>query len=167
MKTKEIRNSIEWYKWKYNVSNLWNVFSVRSNKVLKQLKHRQWYVVIWLWRKRIKIHRLVAETFIPNPDNKPCVNHKNWIKTDNRVENLERVSRSENTHHAYDYLWKDRDRSYLNKKILQHTKENIFIKLWKSQKDIEDVLWIKQYHISACCHWRQKTAKWFIRKFFK
>lgn len=54
--------------------------------------------------KRILVHRLVAEAFIPNPENKPFINHKDGVRSHNHIDNLEWVTQSENMRHSYDVL---------------------------------------------------------------
>lgn len=110
----EIWKDIVGFEEIYKVSNLGNVISLpnhniscgrkRGNKISKRLD-RAGYFKISLSKKSYKntffIHRIISIAFIPNPDNKPCVNHINSIRTDNRIENLEWCTFSENNKHAY------------------------------------------------------------------
>lgn len=79
-------------------------------RILKQQTGTGGYLRVCLCKDNVKetktVHRLVADAFIQNPERKPEVNHKNGIRTDNTVENLEWVSRSENELHAYRVLGK-------------------------------------------------------------
>lgn len=86
----------------YLVNKFGMVKSIKTNKILKPKKIHNGYTIYGLGRGvYILSHRLVAKAFIPNPENKPCVNHKNGIKVDNWVGNLEWVTYSENHKHAY------------------------------------------------------------------
>jgi hypothetical protein len=115
----EIWKDIEGYEGFYQVSNCGNVKSLErivnsryksgrlvKEKILKGRKNRWGYVKIGLNKGSCShyktIHRLVAQAFIPNPENKPETNHKNGVKIDNRVENLEWVTKSENAKHAFE-----------------------------------------------------------------
>ena len=85
----------------YKINKRGEVFSLIRNKTLKPHTRRHGYYAVELNSKAFSVHRLVAQTFIPNPLNKPFVNHINGIKTDNRIENLEWCTQSENCKHSF------------------------------------------------------------------
>ena len=89
----------------YEVSNLGNIRNRKTNKALKPYLTNRGYLTVGFWmdgkKKRVSIHRLVAQAFLQNPDNLTEVNHINGCKTDNNLNNLEWISGSANIFHAY------------------------------------------------------------------
>ena len=103
------------YEGLYEVSNMGNVRNVRRNKLLKLTKTYYGYIQVNLYKNGIRtglrVHRLVAQAFLPNPDNLPEVNHLDEDKTNNRVDNLEWCDRKYNNNYG------DRLKKSINTKI--------------------------------------------------
>ena len=89
----EIWADISGYEGKYQISTMGRLRSVKSSLIMKPMVATNGYLVACLWKnnkqRKITFHRLVADTFIPNPTNLPEINHIDEDKTNNRVENLE------------------------------------------------------------------------------
>lgn len=96
------------FERQYSATDSGRIISYKSGKpeYISTYVHSTGYSYAILWtnntRKRVKVHRIIAELFVKNPENKPQVNHINGIKTDNQANNLEWVTASENIKHAYD-----------------------------------------------------------------
>lgn len=163
----EIWRDIDVCQWKYEVSSFGNIRHKKNKNNLSQ-NLVFWYVHQTLsdnwYPKRFRLHRLIAKAFIPNPEKKPYVNHINWIKNDNRVENLEWVTASENNIHSHKEL-KQKTNSWQPKTISQYDKEWNLITTFKSVAEAGRQLNISHQQISNSLVMKQKTCHGFIFKY--
>lgn len=139
----------------YEISSFGNIrFKFISKKVpiFNVLGYKRSNIGIGKNRKSVSIRRMVAIAFIPNPENKPQVNHINGIKTDNRVENLEWCTASENIIHSFRVLNKQINKG--EKCNLSKLKENdiIFIRENKNKFTVKEYCEMFNISQSAICN---------------
>lgn len=143
----------------YMIDIYGNVYN--QTKILKPALTGIGYLAVSLHGKTTKIHQLVAKTFIPNPDNLPCINHKDGNKLNNLIENLEWCTQGQNASHA----WQTGLNKGRNKIVLQYDKSMNLLNEYKSAKEAERITNISNAHINKVCSGQRKTAGGYIWQF--
>lgn len=192
---KEIWKDIKGFESLYQVSNLGRIKSLSKfinnnpksktigfyskEKNLKPTKSNSGYLYVVIYKKSKKytlfIHRLVAQAFIPNPDNLPQVDHLDGNKLNNNVDNLEWVTSKENINRAWKMgLYKPRSENKgklnnysksIRKKVLQYDLQGNLINSYNSTREASRITNYNNGNINNCCNNKQKTAYGFIWKY--
>lgn len=158
----------------YEVSDSGMIRRVDTGIVLSLKPHKNGYVYANLSfngiKQHFRVHRLVAISFIPNPDKKEYVNHVNGIKHDNRVENLEWTTPSENDLHAYKNglrvspkVWSGKYGKHHNRSLKVRMISDNEVKIFDSIQEAERLTNVGHQNIIKVCKNQRKTAggfKW-------
>lgn len=179
MEEVEIWKPIVGYEGLYEVSSLGRVRSLGNGgnnrhkgkgRVLKQELGNTGYYRVHLCKNNVRkhksVHRLVAEAFIPNPNNLPQVNHKDECYTNNHADNLEWTDQKYNVN--YGTAIERRSKKLINhpsysKKVERYDLDGNYIDTWPSTMEVQRVLGIHNPNVSACCLGKVQTAggyKW-------
>lgn len=152
----------------YIVSDAGSVRRVGSD-VDHSVRDSKGYLTVDLYkdskRSTCRVHRLVAEAFVPNPDDKPHVNHKDGNKHNNRATNLEWVTRKENCKHAWENGLAKPSYGMLGKKNPNGGRKGRPIRIietgdvYNTLKECEEAIGGNNRHINDCLCGRQKTHR--------
>ena len=157
---------MEWRKIEgfenYSVSDTGEIRNDLTGKKLKSFVSSTGYKISHLSangiKKTVKLHRIIAKAFIPNPNNKKCVNHINGNKQDNSLNNLEWCTHSENNIHSYKMLGR---KSYnaIEAMTIKKMKPVICIETGKLYKSVKDAITATGIlNISSCLTGKRNTA---------
>lgn len=149
---KEIKSAQGWF-----ISNKGQISDKEGNIRIPQ-SHPKGYLQVSLNGKNYLVHRLVADAFIPNPENKPQVDHINGDKTNNRVENLRWTTSHENNSNP-STSWKNRNGM---QKVMRIDKNGL-TKIYDSVKEAADDVGVNHSSISKCLNLKRQTIagyKW-------
>lgn len=160
----------------YEANELGDIRKKGQTKLVTQWLDKDGYKIAILSNRKIyRAHRLIALTFIENPLNLPVVNHKNFNKQDNRIENLEWCTYSYNTKHSYlGNRRKEQAEDWAKKvqpfaaeksktKVCQYSLKGELLNIFNSQKEASEKTKTCRSSITRCCRGKRKTAggyKW-------
>lgn len=163
---KEVFLDVPGYEKLYQISNVGNVKNIKTGRILRPFKNTQGYLCLNLFKNGTKrtarVHRLVAQSFIPNPQNLPQVNHKDEIRTNNVVGNLEWCDAQYNNNYG---TRTKRSAESHQKPILQFDKNGLYLREWSSATKASERLNIPQGNICKCCLGHRGSAGGYIWKY--